>query len=465
MKRTIAVLLILAGLGAYVYFIEIKGTEVKERVEKRSKKLVSLPENNISQVRITNAFGEILLRKSGEHWRLAAPVSDAADDSAVNALLSTLISADTKSTVEGAADAAVFGLQPPKITIEIEGDGTSEVIKVGKRSPVSQDLYVQRGNEPVIYQATGGLDGSASKNFDEFRAKQVFAFSADAVTAVTLKNAGSALELRRNGADWTMKAGGMQQDADDGIANGLAQDLANLRLTKWKSEHATPAELDATGLKSPLTSIEVELTDGAKHALQLGKMAGNDQSAKVAGRPQIIELASWSTKQLLKTPEELRDRQLMAFAPNRVDRLVMRTGASEIVIRRAADGWDVSGSVSGKANADRISEILTALTELRANEFKPSTPQTRSAHMLTPPLRTLEAYDVAGKQLGILNFGKDEEDWAMWAQSADKRVEAKIPNDFVKNKWPNDSESLFKAPKNPAPEGAEEGLAEPHGQP
>ena len=426
---------------------------------------MSLPENSIERVRITNEFGEIVLRKAGDHWQLAAPVSAAADDSAVNALLSTLIAAETKGAIDDVAEPAVFGLQPPRITIEVEGDGTTEVVKVGKRSPVSQDLYVQRANDPAIYQATGALDGSPSKNADEFREKRVFPFFADAVTAITLKNTGSTLELRRKGLDWTMTVLGRLYDADDGIAGGLAQDLANLRLTKWISEKGTPAELQNAGLKSPLASIEVELTGGKKHTLLLGKMAGNDQSAKVADQSQIIQIASWSTKQLLKTPDELRDRRLMVFAPTQVHRLVLRKGDSEVVVERSAGEWKVSGAAAGKANPERMAQILTALTELRANEFQPSTPESRRAHLLAPPLRTVEAYDASGKPLGNLNVGKDEEDWAMWVQTADRQVEAKVPNDFVKNKWPNEPQSLFKAPEEPAPAAPGESPDQPHGHP
>ncbi len=447
MKRTLVVLLILAGLGSYVYFVEIKGAEKKERVERQTKRLLKFPETGISKVHITNQFGEIHLRKTGDQWLLASPVSAPADDAAVNALISTLISAETKSTV-GEDDPASFGLQPPKITIVVEGDGESETIKIGKRSPVGQDLYVQRGDAPTIFLATGALDDTPSKKADEFREKRVFSFNADAVTAITLKNRGKVVELRRKGTSWIMEVDGQHQNADDGIAAGLAQDLANLRLTKWSAENATPADIANAGLKSPGAAIDIELTDGQRHTLLFGKTAGNDQSAKVAARSQIIEIAAWSTQQLLKSPEDLRNRQLISAAPEAVHRLVLRTGNEpELVLQRTGDAWDVSGAATGKANAERVQGILTALTEMRANEFRPSTPATRTEHNLAPALRSITAFDAGGKQVGVINFGKLEEDWAVWVQTADKGVEAKVPNDFVKNKWPYDPKALFTAPE------------------
>lgn len=446
-KRTIIALLLLGGLGAYVYFVEVKGGKKKEEAEKEAKRVVTIRQEDIERLVIDNEHGHIELMKQAGKWRMAAPVSAPSDESTVNGLLASLTSAETKSTIDDVKDFTPFGLTIPQATIEIYGvGGRHEKLRIGKRSAVSQDLYVRRGDESKVLQTTGGLDGTPTREPDAFREKRLFSFEGDAVTAVTISMPERTVVLRRQGDDWRMLKP-LLLDADDATVRQIAQDIAGLRASKWLVENATPNDLKTYELTSPTTLVEVQLLDGSKHAIRFGPNRQDQRVAKVDGQPQIVYVADWSYKQLTKTPEELRDRRLFPVQPGDVARLVLRQGEDKVIaLKRESVGWSIAGNASGQANPSKVDELLTALADLRATEWKPATPQSRKDHELDPPLRVVEAYNQSGELIGVVKFGKEEDGWSVWAQGKDPLVEAKTPNDFVKNKWPYNPTDLFAAP-------------------
>jgi hypothetical protein len=436
MKRTLAVLLILAGLGAYVYFFEIKAKEQKAAAEKREKKLVSIDQFDMDRITLRNAHGEIVLRKEGDAWRLAGPVSAPADEQPVKQLLTALAGAESKSVIENVESLGAFGLEQPTVTITVADGDREETLRLGKRSPVSQDLYVQRsGEKQAVYQTAASLEGPAGKTAEEFRDKRLFGFAASKVTEVTLVDAGRTLKLKRNGDDWVISEP-MPIDADDAIANGIPSDLASLRATAWLDESGSPAALAAHGLKEPQGRVVVTTTDGAVHTLRVGRLYDGDRAVQVEGTPQIVKVADWSVKNMLKNEFELRERRLVTLPKERVAKLVFQSDASTTTYTRSGTGWSLGDSESRPADNDRVNELLNSVVEMRATEWSASTGATQRQHGLTKPVKTIALYDEAGSLLQRLAFGADAESWGVWAQTTDKTVEAKVPNDLVKNLWP-----------------------------
>lgn len=450
MKRTLIVLLLLAGLGAYVYVVEIKGKAKEEASEKKAKKIFTVHEFDITRVEIDNEFGKTIVAKSGEKWHMESPVSAPADESSINALLASISSAETKEAVEGVADMAFYGLNPPKITLTVTAGDKRESVKIGKRSPVSQDLYVLRDSDGKVYQTSGGLDGSPGKKSDEFREKRLFTFEAEAVTGVTIKQGSQELVLKRTGDQWQiLKPVALKAEAS--LATTLAGDLASIRATHWLVENAAPADLQKYELNKSVTTIEAELTDGKRQTLILGPVRGNDRIARVAGKGQIVNVADWSAKQLLKTVEDLRDRNLISIRSEDINRMSFRTSDVRLVtFKREGGGWSVSGNASGMADGEKVQELIDTIVGLRAEEWKTTDKETLKAHELLPPLRVVDLYDASGKLRGTIRLGKEENESLMWAQTDDPRVEAKVTSDFVKNKWPNDIKAFFSAPVSDA---------------
>lgn len=443
MKRTLFVLMILAGLGAYVYFVEVKGKQAEEKAEKAAKRLVPIDKIDVERLEIVNAGKRMAVAKVDGKWQMTHPVSAPADTSVVDAVLSSLTGAETKGSVTPEGDSLrAYGLHDPKLFFTVASADKTVKITVGRKSPVSQDTYVKIDDQPEILLTSTTLEATGNRKPDDLRDKQLFTFAAGDVTAVTVKDGAATVVVRRHGDGWLLESPA-KLEADASVADGLASDIANLRAAGWIAETATPAELAANGLAKPAVVIEAELKTGERKRIFVGAAAGNDRAARIEGRPQILKIADWSVKNLTKTPADLKDRRLFKVDPAAIARLTFRSGDTGVDFRRQGAGWSVEANASTPGNTEKIDGLVTALVDLRATEWSAATKAALQAKKLAPPLRTVTAYDASGKTLATLKFGSEDDGWAIWAQTDDATMVAKAPNEFVKNQWPDSPEAFY----------------------
>src|SRR5688572_19578838 len=92
-RSTLVLLVVLIGLGAYIYFVESKRDPVSETGPKRDKVFQNLEADKIEQVRITSASGAAAtLEKKDGTWQMIEPEKAKADQVEVSGLTSSLAS-------------------------------------------------------------------------------------------------------------------------------------------------------------------------------------------------------------------------------------------------------------------------------------------------------------------------------------------------------------------------------------
>jgi hypothetical protein len=450
MKRTFIVLSILAALGAYVYFVEIKGGEKREREKEQAAKLFPHLQENVNRLIIDNEHGTVELRRGDDFdtWLLKRPVSDAAEASVVNTLLHSLSRAEITSTLDDIDDLTPFGLHHPRVSIRLEGHAIDETIQVGGRSPVSQDWYVMRAATPGVLQVSGGLEGHADRKPEAFRDKQLLrGITADDVTKVVLTRDGRRIVLEKDALDSWYLVEPEARRADHTLVRGIVRDAVGLRAANWVAESAGDAELRAAGLLNPNAMIELHAGDARSVAISFGDVEGHDRRARVTNRSHIVSVADWSYEQIFKDPVELRDRNLM---PDDVlaeaTMIAFHAGDNEIRFQREELGWSVAGAVSGIADAAKVDALLHALAEYRANEWKAASRESRRQYELESPAQKIEAFDQEGNRLAALYFGREEDGWAVWARTQDTDAMAKAPLDFLQEHWPHEASAFLAGP-------------------
>src|SRR5688572_2279143 len=94
--KTYVAVAILAGLGAYVYFVESK----KPDPNAKKKAFESVEKDKIREITIRKGDGEPLkVVKEGENWKLASPTQAPADTGMVGILLSAIESTEIGEVV------------------------------------------------------------------------------------------------------------------------------------------------------------------------------------------------------------------------------------------------------------------------------------------------------------------------------------------------------------------------------
>src|SRR5258708_39839009 len=81
------------GLAVYVYRVEVIGGKHKEESANAAKSLFPFPASAVTGIEFRRNGIAIRLSKTGEHWKIVAPIQSATDESAVDRLLNDLCQA------------------------------------------------------------------------------------------------------------------------------------------------------------------------------------------------------------------------------------------------------------------------------------------------------------------------------------------------------------------------------------
>ncbi len=120
-KSLIVLSMVLAGLAAYVYFVESKKPE-ESAATAGPKVFAAVKTEAVEEITVKSAGGDrTTLKKAGGTWQITAPVTAPADEAEVSGIVTTLAAVDVVRTVEeNATDLAQFGLAEPRVEIEFK---------------------------------------------------------------------------------------------------------------------------------------------------------------------------------------------------------------------------------------------------------------------------------------------------------------------------------------------------------
>ena len=143
LRSFVVLLVILIGLGAYLYFVESRRTPGDD-AEKREK-VFTVEADAIDEVTITSEAGEsTTLKKSGETWQMVAPVAAPADAAEMSGITTNLSTIEEQRLIdENPANLEEFGLAKPRIEVTFKSAGEEHRLQIGSKTPTGSDLYAK----------------------------------------------------------------------------------------------------------------------------------------------------------------------------------------------------------------------------------------------------------------------------------------------------------------------------------
>ena len=117
LRGTLALLLIAAGLGLYVWLVEIRGEQSRQAEEEAERRLVTIDPESVTRLELPTRDSErARLVRDGDDWRLEAPIAFPANPAAVRGALRALAELDSTGALESpSADLGVYGLGGTKL--------------------------------------------------------------------------------------------------------------------------------------------------------------------------------------------------------------------------------------------------------------------------------------------------------------------------------------------------------------
>lgn len=432
--RSLLVLaLIGAGLGAYIYFVDLKKPLASE-AENKKPKVFAVEADKIEELQVTTASGEARLKKTAGGWDLVAPEALKADETEASGIASGLSTLEEQRMVdENAPDLAQYGLAPPKVDIAFKKSGDADFthLQIGDKTPTGGDLYAKASGSNKVFLIPGYLENTFNRSPFDLREKTVLRFDRDKVDRVTIANPTGEIQLARGGSTWAV-AKPVAARAEYASIEGLIGRLQSAQMKSIAAKEA--ADLKQYGLDKPAATVTVG-AGSSRATLMIGKATPENSGmvyAKDAARPEVFTVEGALADDLKKPATEYRRKDVFdfrAFNATRVE--VTRDNVTMAFEKVKGDGKDVQDKWRQVLPAPRdvdqpkVENLLNKLSGLRVQSFAEAKTKTG---VDAPVLTVVAKYD-EGKNEERLVFGKVGAD--VFAARKDEPGAAKIDgNEF-----------------------------------
>ena len=435
-KGTLVLLLLCVGLGAFLYFYEIKGGEQRDKSKQEEKVVWKVPSDDIQQLDlVTPAQRMTAVRSGDQRWKITSPRPLDADADELNRLLSSASDISREDIIEeNAANLAPFGLAPAQTTVSIKTkDGKVHEIRFGNNNPTGNSTYAALQGKNQIFLVSSSVAGNFNKKLDDLRNHSILKFEQFETQSLDMRSSKGTLNLAKEGDRWMLQGKG-KWAADSSAVNSLLGDLASGRIKEFFEDNPD----DYVGLGFDKPAVDLRLTvgkdKGIRHlvvGLEKSKLVRKGQKAKPEekktdstnpvlylardeSRPELFFVEKEFVDKFLKSPADLRDKVLAVYQRFDIDTITVTNVKGTVNLTKSQSGDWVVGKDKKKAKWDAVNEVFVAL-EKPVKEFVDE-PGALSKYGLDNPVAHVVLKQGATVKADCI-FGKEAKD-GVYAQVA-----------------------------------------------
>ncbi len=365
-------LVILAGavliLGAFIWFFERNQMTTEEARTHEARIFGGLEKEAIVALDITNSYGTFSFHRRDGEWRIAAPVETDADQTAVDAVLRTLIELDSDRTL-GAdeVDPKAYGLDNPEATVTLGmTGGRTHTLNVGNTTALGSSRAVSTSSESVIL-TSGSFFAGIDKALDDWRSREVTDVSLGRLAAITIRTGNGMIEAINLDDVWLLRSP-VNDRADRDHLQNLVSGLNGLRVEDFVD---SGTDLGAMGLINPKTTVLLVQTDGSPGlTLEFGSTREHGGATQVACRrngTDVFWVNERAVNALGKAPVLWRDPTVLAFDTWDVTALGLNEGSATVRLRKESGLWRLEDGA--EALGEEVQKRLGALAGLKVVDF------------------------------------------------------------------------------------------------
>jgi Domain of unknown function (DUF4340) len=372
LRSTLLLLVVAAGLGAYLYFIDAK-KPVGETTVKQ--KIFSFDAAMIEQVQLKANSGSTTLKKGTDGWSIVQPVSAPADQNNASDVAASLANLEQDRVVdENATDLKPYGLAPPRIDVSfnVAGEKDPHRLQIGDKSPTSVGVYARVPESNKVYLVSTSVDTSLNRSTLDLRDKTALKFDQEKVDSVELVSKDQQIRIVRSGDEWKLVKP-VEAPADLTSVEGLIGQLHSSQMAALKESPEEIKDLKKFGLDKP----EVTATLGmgsARVVLELGSAADTSTFwARDASKPFVFSINNGLAEELRKKPFDLRRKEIFQFRPFNTTRFEIVRGKDTRAFERVkgtgpnpTDTWKQVLPTDKPVDSSNLEGALLEFSNLRA---------------------------------------------------------------------------------------------------
>ena len=375
-RTTIVLLLLVVAVGAFIRFYESKRPNTEE-ASRRAQNVINFDRDKIEGIVIQNGDERIELKRVDKKWRLESPVKDLADSSVVESLLFDLEDWKKEATITGKemeADKnkmADYGLTKAKLRLKLLGPQAPPEILFGNNAALENRIYVRFENAKNAFLATENIKNAILKKPEDFRDRKLTDTIATQITRVALKTPAGEMELQKQGEHWQILKP-LRVRADDQKVNDLLAQITTSRIQQFVADDR--GDLHPYGLAEPRGTVTIFTADDKQgQLLQIGgvpEKAKDQVYVRFTSRNFVYTLPKKIEEVLNTRPNDLRDRHLVRFDENQLDRITIDApGKDKTVLVRKGEVWTIANRNNIAANAGEVRRLIDLIAAEQVTKF------------------------------------------------------------------------------------------------
>jgi uncharacterized protein DUF4340 len=402
----IAVLL-LGGLGAYIYLVEMKRDPGTPGETKKEKVFAALDQTKVEGVTVAaTGQDEVQLVREKDAWRMTAPTAVGADTTEVEGILSTLETLERDAIVTASpSNAAEYGLATPHATVRVRLAGVPEPLglMIGDKTPDGGSLFARTAASPAVFTIPSFVEGSLVKKPFDLRDRSVLHVKRADVITMDIAGPEGAYSLGRDGDEWWITKP-LRTRAGRWSVDGLVGALEGLRMESVAAESAT--DLKPFGLAPPTRTVTLGLAGGGSRTLEIGSSpAASRHHVRVAGSPLVAVVPGGAVDDLAKGMGSLRAKRLLELSSYEVEGFDVETPEGKKTYARSTvkdeqgtdqHKWKRTAPDSADIDTKKVEDALFAVGGIEAAEFIDA-PKPLAAYGLDKPALRVTLRMAGGK--------------------------------------------------------------------
>jgi hypothetical protein len=366
-----ALVVVLIGLGAYLYFVESKRTPGDS--EDARDKVFAVEADAIDEISVRSESGDrTTLRKTGTEWQIVEPAGLKPDPAEISSLTSNLSSLEIQRVLdENAANLDEYGLEPPRFDVAFKSGGQDHKLLLGSKTPPGSDLYARLDNQKRVFLVPAHIESTFNQNTFDLRDKTIVGLDREAIDRLEVTSSAGSVALAKADTEWTLTQP-VTAPADFSTVSSLISRLTNAQM---KSIETAPG---AHGLDKPAATVTIN-AGTSRETLQIGAPAGEGSVyARAASRPEVFTIESSLLDDLTKTPSDYRQKDLFEARTFNATRLEVTRGGLTAAFERGKvkdkdgkelDGWRQVTPAQKDMDGARVDAFLTTATGVQAQTF------------------------------------------------------------------------------------------------
>jgi len=401
---------VLAGLGGYLYFVELPEQRTEVVTATQAKQILPFAEAQISAVKIRSHSGEVVLSQTpGQPWAITEPIHTDADQRQVQALLRALVTGKVTRLVEThPVSLTPFGLDHPSTVVTLTAGDRQETLSIGDAGPLSSTLYVLRASDESVLLTDLAPKDFLNRTLLSFRRKELLQFNQQETEQLRLTYPTTEMVLyayeEKPKKKWRIRYP-IEAEADRTEIQALL-----FRLEDLKALAIVDPGPERDKLAPTLTKPKVKVTlhaAGADHVVRLFQPdpASGEAYAQTTLDGPIYKISPSAIKDLTRDLFALQDKRLLGVETGDIAMLSIKTRDEQYALIHDHNEWILEDQPTEKLRQDVADLLVSRIVTLPAEERVLKQAGPLAPYGLVAPVAEFVATGKDGRIAGRLALG------------------------------------------------------------